>query len=185
MSHLKKFSTQLIVTIGVGVALNYIGSNIALLLRLPIYLDTMGTMLTATLFGPIAGIMTGALSALLSGMTTDLFSLYYGPIQLIVGWMTGWLMYNRIQNEGKWVPLKALGISIAGSIAASGITIYLFGGITSAGSSIFVQLLHGTGLNLTASVVIVQFLTDYVDRLITLSIVVTFVHALLKRKKFA
>ena len=51
------------------------------------------------------------------------------------------------------------------------ITAVLFGGITSSGSTIIVQLLNKAGLGLTASVFIVQIMTDYLDRLLSLMLV--------------
>ena len=48
----------------------------------------------------------------------------------------------------------------------------MFGGITSSGSTLLVQLLHHLGLGLTASVCIVQGLTDYADRAIVLALTV-------------
>ena len=51
------------------------------------------------------------------------------------------------------------------------ITAFLFGGITSSGSAILVQLLHLAGVNLTVSVFLVQILTDFLDRLISLAAV--------------
>jgi energy-coupling factor transport system substrate-specific component len=48
----------------------------------------------------------------------------------------------------------------------------LFGGITSSGSTILVQLLAKTPLGLTASVFVVQFITDYIDRFISLILVI-------------
>ena len=47
----------------------------------------------------------------------------------------------------------------------------LFGGITSSGTTVLVQLLHKAGLGLAPSVFIVQILTDFLDRLISLFLV--------------
>ena len=49
---------------------------------------------------------------------------------------------------------------------------YVFGGVTSSGSSILVTLLHKLGLNMVASAFVVQIVTDYADRLISIAIVV-------------
>ena len=40
---MKKLSTKIITILALCIALNIVGSNIALLLKLPIYLDTIGT----------------------------------------------------------------------------------------------------------------------------------------------
>ncbi len=42
------------------IALNVVGANIALMLKLPLYLDSMGTVLAAAVFGPVGGLLTGA-----------------------------------------------------------------------------------------------------------------------------
>jgi energy-coupling factor transport system substrate-specific component len=59
----------------------------------------------------------------------------------------------------------------------------LFHGITSSGSSIIVQLLIGAGLNKAAAVLIVQFITDYFDRLIGVSVVAALYRVLKTRVK--
>lgn len=61
------------------------------------------------------------------------------------------------------------------------ITVCLFGGITSADSSIIVQFLYGLGLNQLASVLLVQLITDYGDRLLSVIIVTAVIAALPKR----
>lgn len=63
-------------------------------------------------------------------------------------------------------------VSIAGTIISACITAYVFGGVTSSGSSILVTLLHKLGLNMVASAFVVQIVTDYADRLISIAIVV-------------
>src|SRR5699024_11761918 len=50
---MKKLSTKIITILALCIALNIVGSNIALLLKLPIYLDTIGTILAASLAGPV------------------------------------------------------------------------------------------------------------------------------------
>ena len=70
----------------------------------------------------------------------------------------------------KLLPLAAV-ISLPGTIVSSLITALVFGGITSSGSTVLVQLFHTAGIPLTASVFLVQFLTDYLDRVIVLSAV--------------
>ncbi|EGL48045.1 hypothetical protein HMPREF9964_2016 [Streptococcus dysgalactiae subsp. equisimilis SK1249] len=47
-----KIKTQVLTFIAAAIALNYLGANIALFLKLPLYLDMIGTLLIALLFGP-------------------------------------------------------------------------------------------------------------------------------------
>ena len=89
------------------------------------------------------------------------------PVGLILGLVTG--LAGRSISVKKWRIIPgALLITLPGTIVSSIITAFLFGGITSSGSTILVQVLNKAGLGLTASVFVVQFLTDYIDRLISL-----------------
>lgn len=160
---------RITILFALSIAINMIGANIALFLKLPIYLDLIGTLLVSVILGPYFAVLSAVISALLNWMTTDIFALFFSPVAIIVALLTGFLL-NRNTNL-KALPLKAILISLPGTIIASLITVILFHGITSSGSSIIANVLHALGLDLTFSLIIVQALTDYADRLISLIIV--------------
>ena len=61
-----QFSTRVIVLIPIAIAINIIlGQTVAAALKIPIYLDSIGTILVAVLAGPIAGAVTGGLANLI------------------------------------------------------------------------------------------------------------------------
>ncbi|HFL1797956.1 TPA: ECF transporter S component [Streptococcus agalactiae] len=164
-----KSPARLISFISIAIAINLVGANLALFLRLPIYLDTIGTLLIAVILGPWYAASTAFLSALINWMTTDIFSLYYSPVTIVVAIITGILIKRNCKPSSLlW---KSLIISLPGTIIASVITVILFKGITSSGSSIIAQFLHGIGLDMTSSLILVQVGTDYMDRLISLILV--------------
>ena len=171
---MKKLTVFQVCVLGFATALNVVGANIALVLRLPIYLDSLGTMLSAILLGPIYGTLPGILSGVISGCTSDVYSFYYLPIQIVLGILTG-ILYQKIKPNTKQIWklfLMAFCISLPGTVISSFITSAVFGGITSSGSSILVQLLHAGGLSMTASVCLVQMITDYLDRIVVLFCVI-------------
>lgn len=164
------FSINMLCVMAFAIALNVIGGQIALLMHLPIYLDSMGTIMTAILYGPFYGILPPLAYGLVMGSTIDIYSLYYMPVGIILGFVTG-LVSRRMRLDRAWFIPAAVLITIPGTIVSSVITAFLFGGITSSGSTIIVQFLNKAGLGLTASVFIVQVLTDFADRLLSLVIV--------------
>lgn len=169
MKYPKKLTLIQMSFLALAAVLNIVGANIALLLRAPLYLDTLGTFLASILFGPFYGMIPGLLSGLLTGITTDIYSLFYLPVQLVTGFAAGLLFYEKTFKTGKYrILLYAFIVTLPGTIVSASITAFLFGGITSSGSTILVQLLHHAGLNLTASVFFVQLLTDYLDRAVML-----------------
>ena len=163
-------SVKKLCIIAFAIALNVIGGHIALLLHLPVFLDSMGTILIAILFGPVYGMLPPLLYGLVMGFTVDIFSLYYMPVGILLGLVTGLVSRKYSLKSWRIIP-SALLITIPGTIASAVITAVLFGGITSSGTTVLVQILNKAGLNLTASVFIVQILADYLDRLISLFLV--------------
>ena len=61
-----QFDTRTIVLIPIAIAINIIlGQTVAAALKMPIYLDSIGTILVGVLAGPIAGALTGGLANLI------------------------------------------------------------------------------------------------------------------------
>ena len=64
----KKINIRNLTLVSMAIALNVIGALVALGLRLPIYLDSIGTILIACLIGPKYAVMTGVCGSLVSGI---------------------------------------------------------------------------------------------------------------------
>lgn len=152
------------------IALNIVGSYLALLLRLPIYLDSIGTILASALMGPWYGLAAAVGNGLISGVLTDVYSLYFLPVGAVTGLMAGLLFRKGILKGWKVIP-GSLALTVPGTVLSASISAFLFGGVTSSGSSLLVQLFHHLGLNLVASAFAVQIVTDYADRLISVLLV--------------
>ena len=61
-----RFDTRTLVLIPIAIAINIIlGQTVASALKVPIYLDSIGTILVGVLAGPLAGALTGGLSNLI------------------------------------------------------------------------------------------------------------------------
>ncbi|ETY73412.1 membrane protein [Lactiplantibacillus fabifermentans T30PCM01] len=175
---MKKIKTRTITLLALCIALNFVGSNIALMLKLPIYLDSIGTVLAAAFFGPIGGMFAGAATGVLVGATTDLFSLFYAPVQLVTGCVAGFLFHRVKPGTFKQNWWLALAISLPGTVLSTLITVLLFHGITSSGSSMLVQVLLGIGMNKALAVFLIQVGTDYLDRFLTVYVVALVYRAL-------
>jgi len=160
-----KINAYKICIIALAVVINYIGGQIALMLKLPIYLDSMGTFITAALLGPIWGMLPNLLSGLILGLTIDVYSLYYAPVGILLGFITGLVCRKGMPKKFMIFPAAVI-ITLPTSLISALITAHLFGGITSSGSSIIVQLMTKAGIGLTISCFVVQFITDYIDRII-------------------
>ena len=172
-----KLTTTAVCFLALAAALNLVGGFIALSLRLPIYLDSIGTVFIASTLGPIYGMLPNVISGLFMGMTVDVYSLYYAPVGIILGLVTG-LVYQKYKPKKWWIFVAALVITLPSTIVSSCITAFLFGGITSSGSTVLVQLLAKTPMGMVGACFVVQFFTDYIDRVICLFVVSALTKAL-------
>ena len=156
-----RVSTYKICIVAFAICINLVGGQIALFLKLPIYLDSIGTVFIASTLGPIY----------------DVYSLYYAPVGIILGLVTG-LVYQKYKPKKWWIFVAALVITLPSTIVSSCITAFLFGGITSSGSTVLVQLLAKTPMGMVGACFVVQFFTDYIDRVICLFVVSALTKAL-------
>ena len=163
-------NVRTITLMGLGIGLNVIGAFIALTLRLPIYLDSIGTILIACLLGPRYAVLAGVCGSLVSGMTFDVYSLYFAPVQITTGYFAG-LMYNKEFLKGKKTPLGILIITIPTTIISAFITAYIFGGVTSSGSSYIVKILSAMQVPDVIGVFVTQLFTDYADEFVAVLLV--------------
>lgn len=181
----KRMTAFQMCVVAMAVGINMVGGQLALLLRLPIYLDSVGTILTGALLGPWLGMLPNLLSGVLMGMTTDIYSLYFAPVGMVTGFVNGlvwqrWIWKrpeNAVKGGGRFW-LYALAVAIPGTVVSSVICAAVFGGITSSGSMVLVQLLARTPLGMTASIFLVQIVTDYLDRAVSMLAVSGFLQVL-------
>lgn len=159
-----------IIFMGLAIAINLIGGFIALSLKLPIYIDTIGTILVAILFGPISGATVGGLSSVVNGITFDPISLYFIPVQLVFGISTG-LLFKDSNFRGIKSILSIIVVTLLSSISAAVIVSFVFGGVTSSGSSILVTILKNSGISIITSVFSTQIFTDLLDKAISFGVV--------------
>lgn len=159
-----KKRTQIQVVIAFGITLNVMGAFIAMTFSIPFYMDSIGTILVAGLLGPKYAILTGILGSITSGMTFDMYSFYYAPVQMSTGFFAS-ILYHSKWLKGKMMPIGSLLVGIPTSLLSAVITACLFNGITSGSSSTFVIVLNHMGIPLILSILLVQVVTDYLDKL--------------------
>jgi len=93
------FSTPVLVLIPVAVGINYVGKLFAQLLKLPLWLDSIGTVIASMLSGPIVGSISGAINNIIYGLTMDPISFVYALTSVAIGLTVGIMAYKgRINN---------------------------------------------------------------------------------------
>jgi hypothetical protein len=110
------FSTRVIALMPVAIAINIVlGYTVQQVLKLPIYLDSIGTILVGVLAGPIPGALTGILSNLIwqyapgiGGGTIGPFAITAGVIGLLAGLWGRLGVYRSRPATGNQLIIAAL-----------------------------------------------------------------------------
>mgnify|MGYP001279875151 CR=1 FL=1 len=94
-----KFNTATWVLIPAAIGINYLGKLFAGVLKLPLWLDSIGTCLAAVLAGPIAGAICGAVNNIIYGLTMDPISTIYALTNIAIGLVVGILAYKGFMDK--------------------------------------------------------------------------------------
>ncbi len=163
----KDFTTMTLVLIPVAIAINIVIGQIVLVLRLPVYLDSIGTVLVAVLAGPWAGALTGTLSNIIWGLLIDPNAFPWFPVALFIGFVAGWCAVAGLFKTWWKVIISGVLIAITAAIVSTPIAVLLYGGITASGSSFITAFLLQTGRGMIEAVLSTNFLVEPVDKVTT------------------
>jgi energy-coupling factor transport system substrate-specific component len=148
-------------------AVGLVLGSIVSFLKLPIYLDTLGIMLTTLLLGWRYGVLCSALTAAIGFFVVSPYLPFYFPVMLGVVFVTEWTYRRNIYGT---LPKTIVSGIIHGTIAtaiAAPTTYFLFHGFTSSGNDVIVALFYSKGMSLLIAVLISHFVFTTIDRVIT------------------
>ena len=153
------------------IALNLTASQINEALKIPLYLDSIGTILVAVLIGPWSAVICGSAANLLAAALGNPSMIFFIPVVAVIGAFTGFLA--RLGWFRKWY-LVALGGLLQGILAAAAsapISAYLFSGVMMAGTDFLVLYFRSVGNTLLNSVLYQGLTSDPADKLVSYLIV--------------
>lgn len=166
------FTTLTLVLIPVAIAINIAVGQLIFTLKIPLYLDSIGTVLVGVLAGPWAGALTGLLSNLIWGLSG--LNVTYAPfaaVAAVIGLLAG--LFSEAGWVRTWWKVLAAGV-ITGLVAAllsAPISAYVFGGVTGAGTDVIVAIFRSLGFGILPSTFAQGVSSDPLDKAITFLVV--------------
>ena len=107
----RQFSTRVIVLMPIAIAINIaVGYTVQTVLKLPIYMDSIGTILVGVLAGPIAGALTGILANVIWQYAPGIGGGSIGPFAVTAGVIGLW------GYLGVYRPRPASGMQLYGAV---------------------------------------------------------------------
>lgn len=150
-----------------AVALNVVGGYINTVLRLPTFLDTIGTAVVAMTVGPWWGALAGATTNIIKGFTVGPISIPFAASNVAAALVWG---YGVRWGMGKsFVRFLIMSLVVAVVVATVNvpIAVFIFGGATGHFSDMIAAAFMGMGQRLFVSVFSAKILVELADKIIS------------------
>ena len=136
---------------GVAVAMNIVLGIITSALGIPLYLDTLGTVLSAAILGPVPGIIVGALSNIITGLIYSVSDIPFCLVNMAVG-----LIVGLVAKKWKFGIVPAV---------ITGIGIYVYGGLNGSVSDMLVMSLVQGGKTIFQASFLRNVASNLIDKI--------------------
>jgi len=166
------------------IALNVSMGQVTSLLKIPLYLDMVGTILCAVLAGPAPAAITAVTSNILAAPLGSPAMIFFIPVGIVVALVTS--AWARVGAFRRWWTAIASGV-VQGVITATvsaPIAAFVFGGVTFAGTDLLVVLFRGAGFSLLQSVWLQGITSDTIDKALSYILVSSMIAGLPSRLLF-
>ncbi|MGE7838280.1 ECF transporter S component [Viridibacillus arvi] len=164
------FNMLAMLLIPIGVAVNLVGFQVANVLKLPIFLDTIGTILIGVVAGPWVALLAGLITNLINAIFNPIY-LPYALTSIAIGLGAGYLSkFGMFKQIGK-VIISGIIITFIAVIISAPITVLVFGGATGNTSAIITATFLAAGQELWTAVFSSSFITEVADKVVSVLIV--------------
>jgi len=166
MSIKKDFSLMAILLIPVAVAINIVGGQLVNLLKIPLHMDAIGTILISAIAGPWVGALTGLLGNLINSIFAPQL-LPYAFVSICIALTVGFMARAKMFTTVPKTIVTALVVVVVAVIAQLPITVFIFGGVSGGGSSLVTGAFLTMGQSLVTSVLSSGFIVEIFDKTIS------------------
>ena len=153
------------------IALNLTAGQITAALKIPLYLDSIGTILVAVLVGPWSAVICGSAANLLAAAFGNPSMIFFIPVVAVIGAFSGFLARKAWFRKWYLVVIGGILQGILAAIVSAPISAYLFGGVMMAGTDFLVLYFRSVGNTLLNSVIYQGLASDPADKLVSFLIV--------------
>ncbi|MBB2955261.1 energy-coupling factor transporter transmembrane protein EcfT [Bifidobacterium commune] len=164
-----QFSTKSLVLIPIAVGINLIGGTLCSTLKLPLFMDMIGTVVIACLSGPWVAALCGLLTNVFLAIVANPVYLPYVMSSVLCGLVVGYMVKAGLFKKVSGAVLIWLTCSVVNTVTASLITVLVYGGATGVnGTSLLTAALAVAWKNILISVFSSSMVENLLDKGITL-----------------
>ncbi|MCM3766083.1 CD3073 family putative ECF transporter S component [Neobacillus niacini] len=165
---MKTSKTMILTYSAMGIALNVILGTVVSALKIPLlFLDTIGTVLVAVLFGPWWGALAGALTNVVLGVTTGPTAIFFGLVNVAIALVVGYMAKKFDFTKWYIALITGLILSVVAPLIGTPIAVAVFGGLNGSGMDLVVLWARAAGESVFASTFISRITGNFVDKIVT------------------
>jgi len=146
----------ILVNLGIGTLVHF--------LKLPLFVDAVGTILVTILVGIPAGIAAGVLSFLLGGLLVNPVMPYFSGTQAAIAIFVGIMARQGFFKSIPRTILTGILLGLVAAVVSAPVIVTLFGGITGSGSGVITAFLLASGKSVLKSVILTGVSCEPVDK---------------------
>lgn len=177
-----QFTTSTYALIPIAIAINVVIGQIVGSLGLPLYLDSIGTVLVAVLAGPWAGAVAGGLSSVIWGFFSPV-SMPFAVVAIVIGLLAGVFAKLGWFRRVYLPPIAGLITGVVAALLSAPLSAFVFNGATGAGTDLLVAAFRASGESVLRSSLYQGFTSDPLDKLLSFLIVYLIIMALPMRMR--
>ena len=173
-----------IVVVFIGLVSNFAFTYIVLLFDIPfLFMDSIGTILSAVVLGPVYGAIVGILSNLILSFFLSHQHLYFAIINALIGLIVGFSAYKFRINIISALVIGIV-IGIIATLIGTPISIVLSNGFTGGTVDSFINSLIEKGVNIVKASFIARVLANIIDKVLSCLIVYIAVNKIIFFQKY-
>jgi energy-coupling factor transport system substrate-specific component len=154
-----------------AVALNLTLGQLTAALKIPFYMDMIGTVLVAVLCGPWSALVAGTLSNILASILGNPTMMFFIPVVIVIALFSAFVARRGWFRKIHLVVVGGILQGILAAVVSAPIAAYVFGGVMFSGTDFLVLYFRSVGNSLLESVFFQGLSSDPVDKTITYLIV--------------
>lgn len=173
--------TYVVALVPVAAALNIVGGQINTVLKLPTFLDMIGTAVVAIVLGPWWGALVGAITNIVSSFISGPIGLPFAVVNVAGALVWGYGVRNLMMGKSftLYFVLNLI-VALVCTLFAVPIYVFIFGGATGHFSDMMTAAFLAAGQNLITSVFSSNIIVSLADKVISGFVALAIIEALPK-----
>lgn len=155
---------KVLVLCALAIALNIALGVFASSLRLPLYLDTIGTIFIAVYFGPWYGAAVGGLTNLITGILFNPKNIPFLIVSVVIGLVVGFIG-KKFKYSLFTAVITGILLSIVAPLIGTPIGIWVYGGLTGTGLDFLFIWLKQSGSSIFVASFVPKIINNLLDKI--------------------